>query len=136
MCVHTCSSVMRCALCRSGATCGRSYATCVHFVARCACAHAPAHRLGVDMHAHAWRDLVPRSLQEGSDVWAFGVLCWEVFTDAKIPYLERSNDDDVRWVVARKNTNVCTHTTTARLHILLASTITPWGGGHCGEPPQ
>ena len=50
------------------------------------------------------RWLSPEALQrdkysELSDVWAFGVFCWEVLTDATIPYrglgLIKSADDDV-----------------------------------------
>jgi len=46
------------------------------------------------------RWLAPEALQwhrysEGSDVWAFGVTLWEVWTNAKVPYCEREADADV-----------------------------------------
>jgi len=46
------------------------------------------------------RYLAPESLEkgrysEGSDVWAFGVMCWELLTHGTIPYCEISADDNV-----------------------------------------
>jgi TPR repeat protein len=46
------------------------------------------------------RYLAPESLEKGrysekSDVWAFGVLVWELVTDGKIPYYEMPDDTTV-----------------------------------------
>jgi len=46
------------------------------------------------------RWLAPEALErhhysEKSDVWAFGVTLWEVWTNAKVPYWERDADGDV-----------------------------------------
>ena len=46
------------------------------------------------------RYLAPEALERGrysekSDVWAFGVMAWELLTDGKKPYLTISRDDDV-----------------------------------------
>ena len=46
------------------------------------------------------RYLAPESLQKGryseqSDVWAFGVTCWELLTNGRIPYWEITNNDAV-----------------------------------------
>ena len=46
------------------------------------------------------RQLAPESLQKGrhseqSDVWAFGVTCWELLTNGDIPYNEITVDDTV-----------------------------------------
>jgi serine/threonine protein kinase len=54
----------------------------------------------VDGGSKPTRYLAPESLQRGrysekSDVWAFGVLVWELVTDGQIPYFEISDDDAV-----------------------------------------
>ena len=36
-----------------------------------------------------------RRFSEKSDVWAFGVTAWEIFTDAEVPYAELSSDERV-----------------------------------------
>ena len=46
------------------------------------------------------RYLSPESRQRGrhsekTDVWAFGVMCWELITDGMIPFFEISSDDAV-----------------------------------------
>ena len=46
------------------------------------------------------RWLAPEAIRKGrysekSDVWAFGVLCWEVATNIDIPYFEKPDDESV-----------------------------------------
>ncbi|EKX31195.1 hypothetical protein GUITHDRAFT_83351, partial [Guillardia theta CCMP2712] len=46
------------------------------------------------------RYMPPESLQRGrysekSDVWSFGVTCWELLTSGKIPYYQMTEDEQV-----------------------------------------
>ncbi|EKX47444.1 hypothetical protein GUITHDRAFT_69679, partial [Guillardia theta CCMP2712] len=50
--------------------------------------------------AQPYRYMPPESIQfrqfsEKSDVWAYGVTCWEILTCAKIPYYNITQDDGV-----------------------------------------
>jgi len=39
--------------------------------------------------------LIERKYGPESDVWAFGVLLWEIFTDGDMPYADLSSDTEV-----------------------------------------
>ena len=58
------------------------------------------------------RYLAPESLQrhrysEHSDVWAFGVTCWELLTNGLIPYYEIIRDEAVLAHVVGGGWQVC-----------------------------
>uniref|UniRef100_A0A914PC94 Protein kinase domain-containing protein n=1 Tax=Panagrolaimus davidi TaxID=227884 RepID=A0A914PC94_9BILA len=44
--------------------------------------------------------LTERLFSEKSDVWAFGILCFEIFSFGKIPYFTLSNDEMVEFLQA------------------------------------
>ena len=50
------------------------------------------------------RWMAPESLNErkyssASDVWSFGILCWEVFSFGLRPFKELSNDSAVKAII-------------------------------------
>lgn len=62
--------------------------------------HTATHAYVQNDDAKPIRYLAPESLEkarysEQSDVWAFGVLAWELMTDGKKPYFSISRDDAV-----------------------------------------